>query len=84
EIDWDEAHIEADESGCKFKLDEYFYYVVFYRRTEEVFFLDSDACTYWPPETRFARSNLPIKTRPRAPIYKEYNCREIKMILGEE
>ena len=84
EIDWDEAHIEADESGCKFKLDEYFYYVVFYRHTEEVFFLDSDACTYWPPKTRFARSNLPIKTRPRAPIHKEYNCKEIKMILGEE
>lgn len=83
EIDWDEAHMEAAESGCKFKLDEYFYYVVFYKHVDTVYFLDTQACTFWPEKARLP-SGLPRKTRPRAPIHKQYTCREIKIILGEE
>jgi len=83
QIDWDEVNIEAAESECPLELDKYFYYVVFYQHVETTYFLDAEACTFWPEDARLPRSGLPRKTRPRAPIHAEYNCRFIRKILGE-
>ena len=83
EIEWDEAIMEAGETGYPFRIDEYFYYVVFYRRDSTyIIFFEEDACTYWPPEARH-ESGLPNKTRPRGDVYREYKCPEIKAMLGE-